>query len=345
MKYFAVSFLMLMAAAMTPAAAQTTDKITIGYIPLLSSAPIHIAAEKGYFRDAGIEVDFEPIESTGNAMPLLATNRTQVLVGGLSAAYWNALSNNLPVIMAFDSASSPVYSDAVVRADLADTIKSAKDLKGRTISANAPGSIPVYQLAKLLETVNLSLADVQVKYIGMPQMTLGLMNQALDVALMSPPLNRAAVQQKAGVHWIDFDDVIKPQPMELAVYTANADWMKNKPDQARKFFLSIGRAVRDYCQAYHHGPERTAIEEIIVKGKLARDVALLESTPWQTRDVNGHINVASAVDIQEVFFKEGLAKQKFPAARLVDDGFAAYVEKQLGPFVLANPDDQEPRCR
>jgi NitT/TauT family transport system substrate-binding protein len=345
MKSLTLSFLLIMTAVVMPAAAQTTDKITVGYIPLLSSAPLHIASAKGYFRDAGLEVDFEPIESTGNAMPLLATNRTQVLVGGLSAAYWNALSSDLPVIMAFDSASSPVYSDAVVRADLAGVIKSAKDLKGRSISANAPGSIPIYQLAKLLETANLSLADVNVKYIGMPQMTLGLINQAVDVALMSPPLNRSAVQQKAGVHWLDFDDIIKPQPMELAVYTANADWMKTKPDQARKFFLSIGRAVRDYCQAYHHGPERNAIEEIIVKGKLARDIALLESTPWQTRDVNGHINVASAEDIQAVFFKEGLAKKKFPGTRLVDDTYAAYVEKQLGPFALANPDSKEPRCR
>ncbi len=248
MKWLTLLAALLLAAGLRPAAAEAPTPVTMGVITLVSSAPVYIAVEKGYFRDAGLDVRIEPIDSTGSAMPLLASNRMQVLVGGVTAAYFNAVASDLTVVLVFDSASSPVFADILLRPDLVGTIKSAADLKGRTIGANAPGAIPVYQLAKLLQTANLSLADVNAKYMAMPQMTVGLANQALDAALMSPPLNAIAVEQKAGVHWIDFDDIIRPQPMELAAYAANTDWLTQNADQARKLFLAVGRAARDYCQ-------------------------------------------------------------------------------------------------
>ena len=345
MKWFTLTTVLLLSVGLRPAAAQAPTPITMGAITLVSSAPVYIAVEKGYFRDAGLDVRIEPIDSTGAAMPLLASDRIQIVVGGVTAAYFNALASDLPVVLAFDSASSPVFADILLRPDLVGAIKSAADLKGRTIGANAPGAIPVYQLAKLLQTANLSLGDVNLKYMAMPQMTVGLANQALDAALMSPPLNAMAVEQKAGMHWIDFDDIIRPQPMELAAYTANADWLRQNADQARKLFLAIGRAARDYCQAYHHGPNRGEVEDIMVAYKVTRDHALLDAMPWQARDPNGQINRASIEDIQDVFFKEGMIKQRFPASRLVDGTFADTVAKQLGPFTLANRDSQAAGCR
>src|SRR6185437_4088143 len=330
MRFFS-AVLCLVMAGLLPAAAQQRATVTMGVITLVSSAPTYIAAEKGYFREAGLDVQIEPIESTGNAMPLLASNRMQILVGGVSAAYWNALANNLPVIMAFDSASSPVYVDILLRPDLVEKISSAADLKTRTVAVTAPGAIPVYQLAKLLQTGHLSLGDVNLKYMPMPQMTVALANSAVDAALMAPPLNAMAVQKKAAVHWQDLDDVIRPQPMELAVYTANSDWVKQRGDDARKLFLALGRAARDYCQAYHGGPNRAEVEDIMVKYKVAPNRALLDKMPWQARDPNGRINLASIEDIQELFFATGMAKKKFAGTRLVDGSFADYVAAKLGP--------------
>lgn len=335
----------LVMAGLLPAAAQPRSTVTMGVITLVSSAPAYIAAEKGYFREAGLDVEIEPIETTGNAMPLLASNRMQILVGGVSAAYWNALANNLPVIMAFDSASSPVYVDILLRPDLVGKISSAADLKTRTVAVTAPGAIPVYQLAKVLQTAHLSLGDVTLKYMPMPQMTVALANSAVDAALMAPPLNAMAVQRKAGVHWQDLDDVIQPQPMELAVYTANSDWVKENRDEARKLFLALGRAARDYCQAYHGGPNRTEVEDIMVKYKVTPNRALLDKMPWQARDPNGRVNLASIEDIQELFFGTGMVKKKFSGTRLVDGSFADYVATNLGPFALVNSDSKKAGCR
>jgi NitT/TauT family transport system substrate-binding protein len=345
LKKILVTALFVMVANIGAASAQSGSSVTIGAITLLSSTPIYLAADKGYFRDAGVDVHVEPIDSTGSAMPLLASNRIQISVGGLSAAYWNALSSDMSLIMAFDAASSPSFSDLLVRTDLADVIKTAADLKGRIIGANAPGAIPIYQLSKALESGGLSLKDVTIKYIPFPQMPIALGNQALDVAEMSPPLNSVAIQQKVAVHWKHLDEIVRPQPVVLAAFTANTDWIKQNRDQARRVFTALGRAAREFCQAYHHGPNRGEIEDVMVKYKTVRDKAMADSIPWTSRDPNGRINVASVLDIQDVFFKEGLTKQKFPASRLVDGSIAEEVAKQLGPFEITNKNDKSEGCR
>ena len=336
---------LLLSAMTATASAQPLATVSIGVISLLSTTPIYIAQEKGYFRDAGLDVQVEPIASTGSSMPLLAQNKLQMLFGGLSAAYWNAIGTDLPLTMTFDGASSPSFSDLLIRTDLASTIKGPADLKGRTIGANAPGAIPIYQLAKMLESANLSLNDVTIKYIPMPQMGIALGNQALDAAEMSPPLDSLAIQQKVAVHLLNLDEIVRPQPVVLAAFTANTDWIKQDRAQAHRFFVALGRATRDFCQAYHHGPNRDAVIDAMIKYKTVRDRELAESIPWTSRDVNGRLNIASVTDIQDVFFKEGLIKQKFPASRLADVSIAEEVAKELGPFVIANKDDKTEGCR
>ncbi len=345
MKRIFSAFLFLVAAGLFPARAQTPPVVTMGVVKIQSATPIYIAAEKGYFRDLGVDVKIETIESTGTSMPLLATNRLQFVVGGIGAAYWNALTKQLPVILAFGTASSPAHNAVVVRADLAGTIKTASDLKGRTVGANAPGAIPIYQLGKLLETAKLSLADVDVRYIPLPQISIAMGNRALDVALISPPWSNIVIDQKIGVPWIDFDDVIRPQPTAIGAFTANADWIKQNHDQALRVFLALGHASRDYCQAYHHGPNRVEVEDIMVKYQLATDRASIDALPWQSRDPNGRVNVLSVEDIQEVFFREHLITQKFPPEKLVDASFVDAVAKELGPFQPINKDSKEVGCR
>src|SRR5262249_39503084 len=112
----------------TPAGAQSLTQITIGVVPSIPAGATWIAIEKGYFREAGFDVQLEKIESAAPAMALLASNRLQVVEGGLAAGYWNALSQGLPIIMALERGSSPLYHDVIVRPDLADKIKTVADL-------------------------------------------------------------------------------------------------------------------------------------------------------------------------------------------------------------------------
>ncbi len=320
-------------------------KLTVGVVPSVPAGATWIAVEKGYFREAGIEVELEKIDSASNAMALLASDRMQVVEGGLAAGYWNGLAQGLPVIMALERGSSPLYHDLLVRPDLKDQIKTVADLKGRTVALVAPGSSVIYEIGKTLETAGLSLRDIEIKYIPFPQMGVALANKAVDVALEVPPFGAVIASQKLGTRWIDPDDYIRPQPISFIAYMANTDWTAKNPDLARKFFIALVRGGRDYCQAYHHGPNRQEVEDIMWKYRAVNDRELLHTMPWQARDPNGRFNVASVLDVQDWFFKEKLITQKFPADRLIDTSYADYAQKVLPPFEVINKDDKLAGCR
>ena len=343
--HLVVSLLVAFLVAVGSAGAQPLTTVTIGVVPSIPAGATWIAVEKGYFRDAGIEVQLEKVESAAPAMAFLASNRLQVVEGGLAAGYWNGLSQGLPVIMALERGSSPLYHDVLVRPDLADQIKTVADLKGRTVALVAPGSSVIYEIGKTLETAGLTIKDIEIKYIPFPQMGVALANKAVDVALEVPPFGAVIAAQKLGVRWIDTDDYIKPQPISFIAYMANTDWIAKNPEPAKKFFLALVRGGRDYCQAYHHGPNRQEVEDIMWKYRAVNDREMIHTMAWQARDPNGRFNVASVIDVQDWFAKENMIKEKFPAERLIDASYADYAAKQLPPFEVMNKESKLKGCR
>lgn len=325
--------------------ASALDKVVIASVPGIAAAGTYIADDKGYFKDEGLDVTIASLASAADAMASLATNQFNVVEGGYSAGYWNALAKDFPIITAFERGSRPTNHEIIVAPGMADKIKTLKDLKGHSLAVNAPGSLTIYEAGKMLETAGLSIKDVDVKYMPFPQMLIALKNNAIDAVEEIPPFVNLVKDQKLGTSIGAIDQTLKPYPIASIAYQINTDWAKKNPDVARKFFLAIARGTRDYCQAYHHGPNRSEVEDIMIKYKVMSDKALLDRIPWQGRDPNGRMDAGTVLDIQDWFFKEGMITKKFPAERLIDNQYADYVQKTLPPFELINKNDPLPSCR
>lgn len=70
-RYFTV--LLVVAALLLPlarAAASAAEIVETGYLPVLSFAPIFLATDKGYFKEAGIEVQLIRFASGAKMMDL-----------------------------------------------------------------------------------------------------------------------------------------------------------------------------------------------------------------------------------------------------------------------------------
>jgi NitT/TauT family transport system substrate-binding protein len=320
------------------------QKVVVGMVPTQPGAATYIAIDKGYFRDAGLEVEIQTLDSASNAMALLASNRMQVVEGGFAAGYWNALGKDLPVTMAMERASTPLHHSIMISPAMQGKIKTIADLKGRSLAEPGPGSIPFYEAGKVLESVGLTIKSVDTKIIPFPQMGVALSNHAVDAAISVPPFSDVALAAGLGINLVDPEDVIRPLPMTVIAYMANTEWAKQSKDVARRYFVAIARGAREYCQAYHHGPNRAYVIDLLIKNKVA-DRALLENAPWPARDPNGRFNVKSVIDVQDWFLKEGMITQKFPAERLIDTSYAEEAAKELGPFELVNKASTLPGCR
>jgi NitT/TauT family transport system substrate-binding protein len=337
----AFSFALIAASA---AQAQETT-IKLGLARSVSNAAELIAIEKGYFKEHGIKLDIELLDSSANAIALLAKNRFQVIAGGISAGYFNALEKELPIVIVADRVSTPIGHNLMLRPDLKDQVKEIGQLRGKVIASNGPGSVSTYETGKMLETVGLSIADVEIKILPFPQMGIALANKAIDAAIVIPPFVWQFEEQKIGVPFADADVLIEPKPLSIAVIMINTDWAKKNPAIVRNYVIAWLRGVRDYCQAYHGRSTRQAIIDVLVSTGTESRLELLHKYPWPARSPNGRVNTASMLDIQDWYVRQKLANVKFAPDRLVDTTYVEHATQKLGPFVLENPDSKLPGCR
>src|SRR6516225_6237347 len=182
------SLVMCFAVLGTATAAHAQDvTVKVGIVKSISSVATLTAIEKGYFKAFGIKVETEDLDTSANSIALLAQNQLQVVEGGISAGYFNALEKNLPVTIVMDRVSSPLGHELMIRPDLKDQIKRLADLKGKIIASNGQGSVSTYEVGKMLETDGLGIADVDVKVLPFTQMAVAFTNKAIDAAIVIPP--------------------------------------------------------------------------------------------------------------------------------------------------------------
>src|SRR5262245_17964321 len=322
----------------TSASAQTLPKVMVGDNPSLSGAPLYVALEKGYYRDAGVDVQLDMSGLSSDMTVLLATNKLHVIGGAITAGFFNSVSKGLPIGILMSRATSPYSHYLMIRPELKDKLNAAADLKGRTVAVVSRGAILVYELIKVLESGGLTLADINLKYIPFGQMATALTTGAVDAALMISPLQDAVEAKGVGAKWINADTKISVQPVLISVWWMNTDWARGNEDAVRRFVRGTLRGVRDYCNAYHRGPNRDEVTKILAKYSDVQDPALINQIEWGATDPHGGVFEASIADIQDTFFKEKLVDQKVPINRIAPASWLKEVAASLGPFTLAHDD-------
>jgi NitT/TauT family transport system substrate-binding protein len=276
---------------------------------------------------------------------MLATNRLQIVAGGIAAGYFNALQKDVPITIIGDRVSTPIRHNLMLRPDLKDQITDIKQLKGKVIASNGAGSVSTYELGKMLETAGLKISDVEVKVLGFPQMGTAFANKAIDAALVIPPFTYEFIDQHLAVEFAETDKLVKPNPMTIAVIMVNTDWAKDHRDALQGYVNAYLRGVRDYCNAYHHGSTRKDMIDSIVGHAAERNPKLLNDYPWVARSPNLRVNVASMLDMQDWFVANKFSTAKLPVEKLLDMSYADAAIKKLGPFVLENKESKLEGCR
>ena len=326
-------------------AAHAETDIHVALVRSISNGAELVALDRGYFKDAGLNVTIEDINTSANTIAMLATNRLQIVAGGIAAGYFNALEKNIPITIIGDRVSTPIRHNLMLRPDLKDQITDLKQLKGRTVASNGAGSVSTYELGKMLETAGLKLSDVEVKILSFPQMGTAFANKAIDAALVIPPFTYEYLDQHLAVEFAEVDKLVKPNPMTIAVIMVNTDWAKEHHDALQGYVTAYLRGVRDYCNAYHHGAIRKDMIDSIVRHAAERNPKLLNDFPWVARSPDLRVNVASMLDMQDWYVANKFSTAKLPVERLLDMSYADAAIKKLGPFQLESKDSKLEGCR
>ena len=314
--------------------------VRVGDVGIVADAPFYIGAEKGYFKEKGLEITLATFASAAAAMAPLSAGQLDVVGGGISPALFNAFARAFPVrIVAARSRDFPgnTSDTLIVRSDLKDQIRSFADLKGRKIAINAAGSALVYMLGKMLESDGLSLKDVEIVYIPFPDMGPAFTSKAIDAGTSVEPFVTLFEDRGYAFPWKRASDVIRNPWFEVAVILYNKDWAEKNPRAARDFMVAYIRAARDFHDAMYGGKTRPEVIDTLIKRTRVKDRALYDRMQWGYIDPNGVVGKESLREQQDWYARQGSIPKKVDIDEIVDDRYVKYAVEQLGAAPARKP--------
>ncbi len=220
------------------ARAEAADKLTIilDWFVNPDHAPIIVAAEKGYFREAGLDLAIVPPADPSDPPKLVAAGKAELAVS-YQPTHQIQVGQGLPLVRIATLISTPLNS-VVVLAD--GPIKSIKDLKGQKVGFSVAGTEEAI-LGTILAKHGLSLKDVEmvnVNFALTPALLTGRV-AAVTGAYRNFELNQLALEGKPGrAFYVEEEGV--PVYDELIV-VANKD--KLGDPRLRRFVAALERGV------------------------------------------------------------------------------------------------------
>ncbi len=275
-------------------------KLPLGYIPNIQFAPLYVAVEKGYFAEAGVEVEFDYSFET-DAVALVGADELQfAVVSGEQVLL--ARAQGLPVV--YVAAWYQQYPVAVV-SKAAEGIATPADLKGKKIGLPGLFGANYIGLEALLFSAGLTDADVTLDSIGFNQVEALATDQEQAVSVYAA---NEPVQLRA--QGFDLNEMRVADYVQLASngLITNEKTSVENPDLVRRMAEAILKGLADTIadpdEAFElsrtHIPNLAELDETVQKQVLARSIEL-----WQAERL-GYSDMQAWENMQDTLLKMGL---------------------------------------
>ena len=221
-------------------------KAKIGVLRLSSSAPVFIAQDKGYFRDAGLEVELKFFDAAQPIAVAVTSGDVDFGVTAFTAGLYNlAGKGTLKVIggMSREKAGYPLIGYFASNNAYAAGLKTPKDLAGKRIAVTQVGSSFHYSLGLLADKYGFKLGDVKVLPLqSLSIAAAALKGETVDAALLPVSTARTLMDADGAklLGWVGDET-----PWQLGAVFAAPKTLAEKP-LVTKFLGALARADREY---------------------------------------------------------------------------------------------------
>ena len=304
------------------ASAKAEDLVKVGDLPALSTAAFYVAIDKGYFAERGLRIETEVFASAGKMTPALATGHIDVATGAPSAGLFNSIASGAAFKIVADKGQiRPGFNGTLltVRKDLVESgqVKSARDLKGRTVSTGAKGIAMDFFLAKMMEDVGLSYDALNVTYLSYPDGVKALASKAVDAFWGPEPWGARAEALGVGVRFVQPETIKAIATFQAGLFIYSDKFTRERPRIAREFLAAYLKGARYYNEKGLKDPDVLAI--VARHTKVPVDV-VKASFPFYIAP-DGRPRVEDLNALQDFFIARDWMKTKVPLDKMVDLSF------------------------
>lgn len=272
-------------------------KLALGMSGWTGFAPLTLADKAGIFKKHGLDVEIKMIPQKDRHLALASKSIQCAATTVETHVAWNA--NGVPIVQIFQLDKSFGADGIAVRSN----INKFADLKGKTISVDAPGTAPYFGLAWMLSKNGMSMKDVKTVTMSPQAAAQAFVTGQNDAAMTYEPfLSTVRANPSAGKIMATTLDY----PMVMDTVGCAPDWLKANPKAAR----NLANAYFDALEMIKNEPAKS--NEIMGAAVKQTGEAFAKSASylrWQDRAAN-----------QKFFAGELQAFMKDAAAILLEAG-------------------------
>jgi NitT/TauT family transport system substrate-binding protein len=284
-------------------------QITVGTLPIVDAAPIHLAIREGYFTDEGLTVTVEVVQGGAAAIPAL-------MGGDLDIAYgaWPSLlranAQGLPIrAIADGTRARPGFTELLALPGTGLEGNPA-GLSGKRIAVNTLGNIGELAVRAALVRAGLPAGAAQLVEIPFPEMTAVLERREVDAIWASEPVATIA-RETIGAVLVTDSYVGEMEGFPVAGYQATAAFVEANPRTVAAFRRALSRAIERIAEepgvVAEFAPSFTNLDP-----ELVSRVAMPE--------FRAHLDIADLDRVQERMLELGLLDEPLDIAAIVEAG-------------------------
>jgi NitT/TauT family transport system substrate-binding protein len=244
-----------------PARAQTT-KIVFGYTAVTDFASVFVAAEEGYFKKRGLDVElkFIPINST---IPAAIQSDSLQIGGPTPSVFLQAVDGGLDhVVVAGGGVTSKSITGFGLVARAGSGIKTAQDTVGKKIGVPGLGAFLHVTFRAWLKSQGVDFKKVNFVEASFPQHGDLLRGGSVDAVVSADPFMSRITDSGAG-YVVSYYSTFLPEGQPTIIHTARRDWVAQNPAAAKTFREALQEAAAFMANPKNNDKVRAAIGKYI----------------------------------------------------------------------------------
>lgn len=289
------------------------DKLIVGTMANALGLPVHWAEEKGYFEDAGLDVDVEIFATGAPINEAMAAGELDVAVSGMASVY--ALGTGMYTYVGdgvITTGGESIYARAdsdiaKAGADENGIIGSKETLEGKSILGPL-ATTGHYQAIKYMEHFGLTADDFSMVSMDYAQAYQAFVTGEGDLIAIKMPYSNQL--EEAGYVKVCDMNMVSDTPIIDTIFTQN-DVAKDRKDDVTLFLECYYKACEDMMA------DEAARREVALQWYSDEGITYSES------------DMDTEIEVKEYFTRETVDTEEQPIGTFMNDIAAFYKDQDM----------------